>query len=596
MPSSAPRPSGSGSLYERPLRVLPRFLTRAEYGKAGHDARRLMGMKLFSLRSWMLGTAAVIAVSLASVLPAQAHDGAHGEGFGSVDFPVSCSSKAQARFNRAVAMLHTFSPEARSAFLAIADDEPECTMAYWGVAMAARGNPLVGSLSAEALKNGRAAIRRARSVPAKTERERDWIEAVGAFFDGPPNLDRVSRVRAYEAAMEELRNRYDDDDEIEIFYALALNEAADLTDTTYRRQLQAATILERLEGKLLEHPGIPHYLIHSYDYAPIAMKGEPAARRLARIAPESAHALHMPSHIFTMLGLWQDAIQADRAADEYIKANAHSAGKAEPATLPGRYHSLDFLMNAHLQLAQDREAKRILDERNSVEIFPPGFIYSGHVAFAAIPARYALERGDWAAAAQLEIARTPFAQAAAITGFARALGAARSGNAAAARENLGHLATLRLQLADAGEAYWARQTEIYEKAAGAWLLLAEKRRREAVALMRQAADLEDATEKHVALENRLVPMRELLGEMLLEVRQPALALSEFGASLQRSPNRFRSYAGAAKAAERMGSDAAPIARRYHEKLLSLAADGDGERPEIEAARRFVGQRTLALGN
>jgi len=557
----------------------------------------LVGMNPLSLRSWVLGATAVVVASLSSVSAVRAHDGqAHGDGFGSVDFPVSCSAQAQSRFNRAVAMLHTFSPAARGAFLAIAESEPDCTMAYWGVAMAARGNPLVGALPAEAVQRGREAIRKARATPAKTERERDWIEAVGAYFDGPPDRDRLSRVQAYEAAMEGLRDRYPEDDEIEIFYALALNEAADLSDMTYRRQIQAATILERLEGKLLEHPGIPHYLIHSYDYAPIAIKGEPAARRLARIAPASAHALHMPSHIFSMLGLWQDAIQADRAADDYIKATATGSGKAEPATLPGRYHSLDFLMNAHLQLAQDREAKRILDERNSLETFPPGFIYSGHVAFAAIPVRYALERGDWLAASRLEISRTPFAQAAAVTEFARGLGAARTGDAPAARVALGQLANLRTQLADAGEAYWARQIDIYAKAVEAWALLAERRRREAVPLMRQAAELEGASEKHVALENRLVPMRELLGEMLLEVRQPALALSEFGASLQTSPNRYRSFAGAAKAAERMGSDAAPIARRYYEALLRLAADADSERPEMEAARRFLGERTLAQGH
>lgn len=530
--------------------------------------------------------AAINVVVLAS--PALAHD-AHGDSFGSVDFPVSCSAKAQTRFNHAVAMLHTFAPEARAAFQAIADAEPDCTMAYWGVAMSARGNPLAGTLSPEALKRGREAISKARAVPAKSERERDWVEALGTYFDNGNH--RLLRVSSYETAMASLRDSYPDDEEIEIFYALALNEAADPADTTYRRQLQAATILERLEGKLLEHPGIPHYLIHSYDYAPIAMKGEPAARRLARIAPPSAHALRMPSHIFSMLGLWPDAIQSDRAADDYIKA----AGKGDPAALPGRYHSLDSLMNAYLQRAQDREAKRIVDERNTIETFSPGYATSGHVAFAAIPVRYALERGDWAAASQLDVARTPFAQAAAVIWFARSLGAARNGDASAAREGLGYLASLRSRLAEAGEAYWARQIAIYEKAAGAWALLAERRRREAVILMREAATLEDGMETRAALENRLVPMRELLGEMLLEVRQPALALSEFGASLQNAPNRYRSIAGAAKAAERMGSDAAPIARRYYETLLRLVADADSERPEMETARRFLGQRTLAQG-
>ncbi len=522
--------------------------------------------------------------------PVFAHEGGHGDGFGTVEFEVSCSPRSQMRFNRAVAMLHTFSPEALGAFAVIAADEPDCVMAHWGVAMAARGNPLVGSLPAEALQRGREALRKARAVPAKTERERDWIRALAVYFDGEFGFDRMAWVRAYETAMEELRNRYPDDDEIEIFYALALNEAVDLTDTTYARQIKAATILERLEGKLLEHPGIPHYLIHSYDYAAIAAKGEPAARRLTRIAPASPHALHMPSHIFSMLGLWQDAIRADRAADDFIKAGAaRGQGRSDPASLPGRYHSLDFLMNAFLQLAQDGEAKRILDERNSVETFPPGFIYSGHVAFAAIPARFALERSAWIEAARLDVARTPFAQATAVTWFARALGAARSGDPASARQNLASLVSIGRQLGEAGETYWARQIAIYERAALAWTLLAERRRREALTLMREATDLENGTEKHVALENRLVPMRELLGEMLLEVRQPALALSEFGASLQSSPNRYRSIAGAAKAAERLGGDATPIARRYHEKLLELTADADSERPEIEAARRFLGR-------
>jgi len=546
-------------------------------------------MYLLSLRAWIAGAAALAAIFL-FVPSLGAHEGGHGDSFGMVEFEVSCSTKSQERFNRAVAMLHTFSPEAGAVFAAIAESEPDCVMAHWGVAMAARGNPLLGSLPAEAVQRGREALRKARAVPAKTERERDWIRALIVYFSPEPGTDRLARVRAYEAAMEELRNRYPEDEEIEIFYALALNEAVDLTDMTYERQIKAATILERLEGKLLEHPGIPHYLIHSYDHAAIAAKGEPAARRLARIAPGSAHALHMPSHIFSMLGLWQDAIRADRAADDYIKAGAVRGGNnTAPALLPGRYHSLDFLTMAYLQLARDGEAKRILDERNSVVVFPPGFVYSGHVAFAAIPARYALERGAWAEAARLEVARTPFGQAAAVTWFARALGAARSGDPAGARASLHHLVSVGQQIGEAGETYWVRQIAIFERAALAWTLLAERRRREALTLMREAVELEAGNEKHVALENRLVPMRELLGEMFLESRQPALALSEFGASLQSSPNRFRSIAGAAKAAERLGGDALPIARRYHEKLLELTADADSERPEIEAARRFLGR-------
>ena len=353
-----------------------------------------------------------------------------GEHFGSVHFPISCSPDAQRQFDRAVAMLHSFFyPETVKAFSAIAQAEPSCAMAYWGVAISQRPNPLLPPFPKTLLQAGWEAIEKARAANPPTQRERDWIEALGVFFASYDTLDQKTRTAKYEAAMAQLHERYPQDSEAAVFYALALNEAVDLTDKSYSRQLKAAAILDPLARAQPDHPGIVHLIIHSYDYAPIAAKGLPAARRYATLAPSAPHALHMPSHIFSTLGMWQDAIRSDLAADESAKRYALATAPqlaAKPAANPYRYHSLDFLTNAYLQLAQDKHALAIVDQRNSVAELSPDFRYSAHTAFAAIPVRYAIERGAWAEAAQLSPPRTPYPQAEAITWFGRALGAARS--------------------------------------------------------------------------------------------------------------------------------------------------------------------------
>jgi tetratricopeptide (TPR) repeat protein len=373
-----------------------------------------------------------------------------------------------------------------------------------------------------------------------------------------------------------------------VFYALALNEAVDLMDKSYSRQLKAAAILEGLQRQLPDHPGIPHYLIHSYDYAPIAAKGLPAARRYAGLAPSSPHALHMPSHIFSTLGMWQDVIRSDLASVDAINAlgaRADSAASVNGTPSPLAFHSLDFLTNAYLQLAQDRPAKAIVDARNSMSGYPASMRYSGHTAFAAIPVRYAIERSAWAEAAALQPALTPYPQAEAITWFGRALGAARSGDLAGARLDLAEIARLRGQLDAAHDSYWTEQLDIQRKAAGAWIALGEKNLDAAIESMRDAADREDRTEKHVAMENRLSPMRELLGELLLEAKRPAEAAQEFEISLRSVPNRFRSLAGAGQAAEMSGDRAR--ARIYYQQLVALARDADSERPALNRAREFL---------
>ena len=542
---------------------------------------------------FLLRRALLIGACVALCQPAWAQnehaDHSAREHAGSVHIPISCSQDAQRQFDRAVAILHSFFyPETIKAFSAIAQVEPSCAMAYWGVAISQRPNPLVPPFSHEALQAGWDAIEQARSARAPTEYERDWIEALGVFFEHYDMLDQKTRTTKYEAAMAKLHERYPQDTEVAVFYALALNEAVDLADKSYSRQLKAAAILEPLALALPDHPGIAHLLIHSYDFAPIAARGLPAARRYAALEPSAPHALHMPSHIFSTLGMWQDAIQADLASDAAAKAYAaaeNPGAVVNPAVNAARYHSLDFLTNAYLQLAQDKRARAIVDERNSVAELSPNYRYSGHTAFAAIPVRYAIERGAWAEAAALHVPRTPYPQAEAITWFGRALGAARSGDIADARRDVDEIARLRAGLASAHDAYWIEQLDVQADAARAWIALGERRAGEAIASMRAAADREDRTEKNVAMENRLSPMRELLGELLLEAGRPAEAQREFEFSLASVPNRFRSLAGAARAAALAGHKAQ--ARLHYEQLLALARDADSERAPLKAAREFL---------
>jgi hypothetical protein len=530
-------------------------------------------------------------IVFASALIALSHGPAHAdeERLGEVNLPISCTPAAQQQFNRALAMQHSFFfPDTVKAFTALAEREPSCAMAYWGIAISQRPNPLVGPFPGDVLKRGWEAIEKARAASQKTEREIAWIEALATFYQDYATVPQQRRTANYEAAMARLWARYPNDAEAGIFYALALNEAADPADKTYVRQLKAADILERLEAKYPEHPGIPHYIIHSYDYPELAMRGVFAASRCARLAVSAPHALHMPSHIYSTLGMWQEAISSDRAADDATiaytaRVNPHAA--ADPAKDPGRYHFLDFLTNAYLQLGQDQQAKRIVDARDSFAEYPADFRYSGHTAFAAIPVRYAFERAAWAEAATLAIPNTPFAQAEAIAWFGRAIGAARSGDMTKAREAIDRLGVLKDKLAKANDDYWAGQVAIQEQAAGAWPALAEGRKADAIAAMRVAADLEDRSGKTVAMENRLSPIRELLGELLLDANEPAQALKEFEASLRNNPNRYRSFAGAAKAAERAGDRAQ--ARSYYEKLVVLAAQADGARSDLFAAKQYL---------
>jgi hypothetical protein len=487
-------------------------------------------------------SAAVVAL-LSTSVPARAQ-----EKLGKVNFPVSCSPAVQPDFNRAVALLHSFYFDAAGkAFAAIAEKDPTCAMAHWGIAMNLRGpagNPLAGAPSPQALKDGWAAVEKAKAAGAKTQRERDYIGAMELFSKDSDTVDHRTRLLAYEKAMEQLAQRYPEDREAAVIYALTLNVTALPTDKTFARQLKAAAILEEVFGEQPEHPGVAHYLIHSYDYPPIAHRGLDAARRYAGIAPSAPHALHMPSHIFTRRGFWQESIASNRASSAAAKDHFN------------HLHALDYLAYAYLQGVQDREAKRVWEDvialgKINVEHFVSAY------ALAAIPSRYALERGRWTDAAALTLHPSDFPwsrfpQSEAILVFARALGAARGGNVAAATKDLARLQSFRDALTAAKQGYWAEQVDIQGRVVSAWIARAEGKSEEAVRLLRAAGDLEDSTEKHPVTPGLIVPARELLAEMLLEMNQPAQALKEFEASHLKEPNRFRGLYGAARAAELSG--------------------------------------------
>jgi len=528
-------------------------------------------------------------LALSSPLPmmGQSHDahdhavggGRRAEQLGKVSFPTSCDPKVQAQFERGVALLHSFwFGEGLKAFTAVAEQDPGCAMAYWGIAINRLLNPFGGEAGPAFIKQGREAIEKAQAIGAKPQRERDYIDAAALLYTDVGTKRWPERAVAYEQAMGRLVEKYPDDVEAKVFYALALNFAADLNDQTYAKPLKAAQLLEPLLTAYPDHPGVAHFLIHSYDFPPLAEKGLEAARRYASIAPSAAHALHMPSHIFTRVGAWEDSAATNLRSEQIARAD--SSGDEI-------VHAIDYQVYAYLQLARDADAKKAID-RAMQDSARFGFIrVSGPFGITAVPARYALERGDWKAAAQLQVKPTKVLFADATTHFARALGAARAGDPAAAKADLARLAELRDQLAAAKNAYWADQAGIQWLGASAWTALAEGRRDEALKLMRTAADRESASEKSGISPGPILPARELLGDMLLELGEPALALKEYEASQQREPNRFRGWYGAATAAAKSGDRAKAAA--YYGRLAALAQKGDN-RPELQQARQYLAAR------
>ena len=502
------------------------------------------------------------------------HEHAHEatEAFGKVHFPISCRPGLSSAFDRAVALLHSFAyAEAERAFAGVAAKDPGCAMAQWGIAMS-HFHVIWGPSTAEEFAAGKAAAQKAAVLAATgtTPRERDFVGAIGAYYAGD-DIPHAARVAAFDEAMAGVAERNPDDHEAAIFHALAILGVAynSPPDKSYARQKRAAEILNRLLPLEPEHPGIAHYMIHSFDYPELAQLALPAARAYSKIAPSAPHALHMPSHIFTRLGLWPESIESNLASARVAR---EWAARSHPGTIPfDGLHAMDYLEYAYLQTGQDAKARGLVDSVLHAARFDAP-VFQAAYALAAIPARYALERRDWKRAAAIEVAPAsfPWAQypyAEAIIHFARAIGSARTGDLVAARQAVAKLEAIRDGLKGQKGFDWATQVEIQRRAASAWLARAAKQDDSAVTLMRSAADLEDSTDKHPVTPGAMLPAREQLADLLLELGKADAALVEYEASLRSAPARFNSYSGAALAAQRAGDTGK--AKEFRERLLTM---------------------------
>lgn len=485
------------------------------------------------------GAAAAAILLTVSTLAAHAQEHPHPEGrLGTVHFATTCSPGVASRFDRAVALLHSFEfGAAIRSFEEILAADSTCAMAEWGIALARWTNPMAaGNRPVAVLERGKVAAAAAQRLGAgASERERGYIGAVSRLYDDFEHKDQRTRVVAYAAAMNDLMTRQPADTEAKIFYAIALTASAPPTDKTYTNQLKAGSILEPLWAVQPDHPGLAHYIIHTYDVPGLADKAREAARRYAGIAPSAAHALHMPSHTFTRVGMWEESVETNKRSMQVALAN-NSISEA--------LHASDYAMYAYLQLGMESEAKAILDglpalaarfDPNAITGAAPGS--AGGFALAAIPARWILERGAWAEAATLKPRASAWPYTEAMTYFVIALGASHTGNPARARSAIDSLAAIQGRLRAAGEAYWAEQVAIQQLEASAWLELAEGRENVALERMREAVAREDATEKSAVTPGPLAPAHELLGDMLAQLHRPAEADSEYHETLKREPNR-----------------------------------------------------------
>ncbi len=518
---------------------------------------------------------------------AQEHRHEKGEKLGAVHFATSCNARAQKELDRAVALLHSFQfNHAIEGFNAALKSDPTCGIAHWGIALSQWSNPFAAGMKDNSqLQAGWESAERGKAAGAKTEREQAYIAAVAKLYGDFDSTLQQTRLIAYRDAMGKVATKYSEDYEAQIFYALALAASEEPTDKTYAARLKAGAILEKLFREEPNHPGLAHYIIHTYDVPPLAGRALSAARRYSEIAPDAPHALHMPSHTFTRAGYWQDSIDSNR--------DAAAASRREGQTAE-ELHASDYQVYAYLQTAQDEAARKVLDSLPEIALrFDPKVVVSGaagppagYFALAAIPARYTLERRDWKRAAELQPRETPFPYTDAMTWFARGMGAARLDDATKAQASAAALQNIRARLENANESYWAGQVEIQRLEVNAWNWLAERRKDLALTMMKSAAEMEDRTDKTAITPGPLAPAHELLGEMLLEMNEPAQALKQFEATLEKEPNRFRALYGAARAAQLSGNRKA--SHKYFSELLKVCEHADNPgRAEILEAKRAV---------
>jgi tetratricopeptide (TPR) repeat protein len=508
----------------------------------------------------------------------------------------------QSEFARGVALLHSFFyEEARRVFTSVAERDPKCAMAQWGIAMT-WWHPIWTPPTPDEMRAGKTAIEKAMAMNAGTDRERGFITALNVYYNTPesPSAGAVGqschgpvgprdRVTAYEKAMHQLRDKYPDDFEVQTFYAFAVLAVGYATpnDTSLSKQLEAAAILEKLWKQNANHPGVVHYLIHCYDYPALAQRGLAAARTYDSIAPWVPHALHMPSHIFTRLGMWDESIAANKASAE--ASRAYAAMRHRDATEAEELHALDYMAYSYLQEAQDAEAKKIVDLVAKVRTTNPELEFSAAYALAAIPTRYAFERNDWAAAAALTVPNLPhwssFPFMEALIEYGHALGRAHTGDLDGARKAIARMQELRDATKDPKFDYFKSHLDLQMQAASAWVAASEGKKNEAIEMLRRAADAEDILGKHPVSPGAFVPIREQLGSLLLEMGQAKEAQREFEAALKIYPGRFRGLYGAARAAEQTGDK--ENASRYYTKLAAQTAKSSGSRDELNHVREFL---------
>jgi tetratricopeptide (TPR) repeat protein len=521
---------------------------------------------------------------------------------GKVEFPVSCATDVQSEFARGVALLHSFFyEEARRVFTSVAERDPKCAMAQWGIAMT-WWHPIWTPPTPDEMSAGKAAIEKAMAMEAGTDRERGFIKALNVYYNTPDSSSPAAvgqschgpvgprdRVIAYEKAMRQLHDKYPDDFEVQTFYAFAVLGVGYATpnDTTLSTQLEAAAILEKLWKQNANHPGVVHYLIHCYDYPQFAQRGLAAARRYDSIAPWVPHALHMPSHIFTRLGMWEESIAANQVSAE--ASRAYAAMRHRDATEAEELHALDYMAYSYLQNAQDTEAKKIVDLAAKVRKTNPQLEFSAAYALAAIPTRYAFERNDWAAAAVLTVPTLPhwssFPFMEALIEYGHALGRAHIGDLDGARNAIARMQQLRDATKDPKFDYFKSHLDLQMRAASAWVVASEGKKNEAIEMLRQAADAEDTLGKHPVSPGAFIPIREQLGSLLLETGHSKEAQREFEAALKIYPGRFRGLYGAARAAEQTGDK--ENASRYYAKLAAQTAKASGSRDELNHVREFL---------
>jgi hypothetical protein len=518
--------------------------------------------------------------------------------FGEVSFSLSCRYDLREKFNLGLTLIHSFEyAEAEKVFVSILDEDSECLMAYWATAMSILNHPLSFKQNPESLKRGEELLKVAKKLTPNNEREKDYIDAVSIYFKDWRTLDTQSRKLNYEKKMEELYKKYPDDVETAVFYSLAVLASAELNDKTYTKQKKSGKILEKLFKKYPNHPGIAHYIIHNYDSPELAYMALKTARKYAVIAPASAHAQHMPSHIFTRLGLWKESIKSN--IDSAQSAVCYAESVNPDANWVSEIHALDYLVYAYLQLGDNQKAKLELTKMNEIkEVFPSDHFASAY-ALIAVPCRLAIENKNWDLAAKLELPKTnlDWEKAdwpVAILHFSRALGFSNLGETFKAEKELQSLISLRDKLSDADKPYESGQVTIQIEAVRAWIEFSKGNSNKAVDYMKLASNLESKTSKAAVTPGEIIPADELLGDLYLALNKPKEALASYKLNLELRPFRFNGIYGAAKAAEKL--EDIKLARYYYNQLIELTSEVNSSRPEINEAKDFLTTNSMSIAD